>query len=284
MNAADMTDPRRHPLADGGAPDWASEWGQDRFGVFVRFELDGVRQRMRWIPPGGFLMGSPEDEKGRFGDEGPVHEVILATGFWLFDTPVTQALWQAVMADNPSQFKTPDRPVEQVSWKDSQDFIERINQRLPGLDLSLPSEAQWEYACRAGSQTALYPPGPGPGDDDEPVELDAIAWYRDNSNQEFELAGGRGTHPVALKQPNRWGLYDMLGNVWEWTADAWQAGYAGAPLDGSARPGQPGVRRVLRGGSWSDFARYARSAVRYDVEPGDRDDNLGLRCARVQVR
>ena len=124
-------------------------------------------------------------------------------------------------------------------------------------------------------------------DEGRSAELDPIAWYFHNSAQEFELDRGQGTHPVALKQANPWGLYDMLGNVWEWTADAWQNSYEEAPVDGSARPGQPGaegVGRVVRGGSWIDFAGYARSAVRRGFVPGYRDDGLGLRCARVQVR
>jgi len=278
--------------------------GRDRFGLWAEVRIQPAQgrpviQRLRWIPPGHFQMGSPDDEPGRWDNEGPRHEVTLASGFWLFDTPVTQALWQAVMADNPSEFQTPDRPVEQVSWDDSQAFIERINQRLPGLGLSLPSEAQWEYACRAGTTTALYN---GPieifGDANAPA-LDPIAWYGGNSAVDFELDNGQdmswlsdrqypqgkgGSHPVGRKLPNAWGLYDMLGNVWEWTADAWQDSYAGAPPDGSARPGQPGVRRVLRGGSWINRARDARSAVRRGDEPGRRSVNLGLRCARVQVR
>ena len=101
-------------------------------------------------------MGSPGDEPGRYDNEGPQHDVIISTGYWLFDTPCTQALWVAAMGDNPSYFQSPDRPVEQVSWKECQQFFERINQQLPGLDLSLPSEAYWEYACRAGTQGAVY--------------------------------------------------------------------------------------------------------------------------------
>jgi formylglycine-generating enzyme required for sulfatase activity len=202
------------------------------------------------------------------------------------------------MGGNPSTFKTPDRPVENVDWEDSQKFITAINRRLPGLNLSLPSEARWEYACRAGTETALYA---GPieilGENNAPA-LELIAWYGGNSGQGFELDNGwdssdwqdkqypedtrAGTHPVAQKLANAWGLYDMLGNVWEWTADAWQDDYEGAPVDGSARLGPAGAGRVVRGGSWLYDARNLRAAVRIGRLPGNRFDYQGLRCARVQ--
>ena len=209
-------------------------------------------------------MGSPEDEPGRWGDEGPQHEVTIGQGFWLFDTPCPQALWTAVMGDDPSHFKSLDRPVEQVSWAAVQEFVARINARIPGLGLSLPSEAQWEYACRAGTSTALY------GD------LDAIAWHQGNS--------GKETPPVGKKAANPWGLHDMLGNVWEWCADEWHPTYDGAPTDGTAWGAldSPGVGRVVRGGSWSLGARYVRAACRLGFAPVDRYDFLGFRCARVQ--
>ena len=287
-----------HPLMEGTPPAWADQWGQDVHGIFAGFTVGGVHQRLRWIPPGRFLMGSPEDEPGRYDDEGPQHEVTLANGFWLFDTPCTQALWQAVMGENPSQFRSPDRPVETVSWDDVQTFLERINGLVPGLGLSLPSEAQWEYACRAGTQTALYS---GPieirGQNNAPA-LDPIAWYGGNSGVGFDLAEGydtsdwpekqhphtqAGTRVVGLKAPNRWGLYDMLGNVWEWCADPWHQSYDGAPQDGSAwQQPEAGASRVLRGGSWFDPARGVRSAYRSHGHPGRRRGSLGFRCARVQ--
>ncbi len=293
---------RRSTLADFS---WADAMGRDRFGLWAEFVIEGrkdpVRQRMRWIPPGRFLMGSPEDEPGRYPDEGPQHQVTISQGFWLFDTPVTQALWQAVMGDNPSKFKTSSRPVERVSWDDCQEFLQKINTQHPGLDLSLPGESQWEYACRAGSTTALYS---GPieiiGDANAPA-LDDIAWYGGNSGEGFELDNGQeisylddrqfasnpcGTHPVAQKQPNAWGLYDMLGNVWEWVADPWHEDYDGAPEDGRVweddKIDKPGGDRVIRGGSWSNEARYCRSAYRLGREPDGRGVSLGFRCVRVQ--
>jgi formylglycine-generating enzyme required for sulfatase activity len=286
-----------HPLADGAVPDWASTWGQDRFGIYVAFQIGAASQRMRWIPPGRFWMGSPEDEAGRWEDEGPRHEVTLESGFWLFDTPCTQALWQAVMGENPSRFISPTRPVEQVSFDDVQRFLERVNERVPGLDLELPSEAQWEYACRAGTDTATYAGDMRIiGERNAPV-LDAIAWYGGNSGVDFDLADGldssdwkekqynhtkAGTRKVGLKTPNPWGLHDMLGNVWEWCADAWHDSYAGAPTDGSARVAGGAADRVLRGGSWNVNARYVRAASRDHYDPAYRGDSVGFRCARVQ--
>nr|VFK54317.1 MAG: Formylglycine-generating enzyme, required for sulfatase activity, contains SUMF1/FGE domain [Candidatus Kentron sp. TUN] len=260
----------------GAPPAWAADWGQDRYGPWVEFVIRDVRQRMRWCPPGKFRMGSPADEPGRFDDEGPQHEVTLREGFWLFDTPVTQGLWRAVMGQNPSRFQGVNRPVEQVSWANCQAFITRINERVSGLMLGLPSEAQWEYACRAGTITPLYN---GPIEiEDHKAALDPIAWYDANSN-------GR-THPVARKEPNPWGFFDMLGNVWEWTQDHWYVDYRGAPADGTAWEGldsEAGADRVYRGGSWGSDASVVRAAVRNRNRPDIPGISLGFRCARVHV-
>jgi len=286
-------------------PDWADTIGRDEYGVFVTIAVLALRgrtvtQRLRWIPPGSFMMGSPDDEPGRSNDEGPRHRVTIGQGFWLFDTQCTQALWRAVMGRNPSRFMSPTRPVESVSFADVQTFLNRLNERVPGLNLVLPSEAQWEYACRAGTTEATYP---GPlkirGEHNAPV-LDAIAWYRSNSGVGFELRSGFdssgwraklspherfGTRPVARKAPNPWVLCDMLGNVWEWCADHWHDSYRGAPDDGSAwlDADEGAADRVIRGGSWSGSARDVRAACRGHAPPADRYDGLGFRCARVQV-
>jgi formylglycine-generating enzyme required for sulfatase activity len=285
-------------------PDWADTIGRDEFGVFVTIVVPALRgrpvvQRLRWIPPGQFMMGSPDDEPGRWDNEGPRHQVTIGDGFWLFDTPCTQALWRAVMGRNPSEFKSSARPVETVGFDDVQRFLVRLNQRLPGLDLVLPSEAQWEYACRAGTETATYA-GPMviPGDNNAPV-LDKIAWYGGNSGVGFDLKIGEdssgwpdkqyphtraGTRAVATKAPNPWGLYDMLGNVWEWCADYGHGNYDGAPDDGSAwlDPGEGEAVRVVRGGSWNVVARYVRAACRSRYDPAFRCNALGFRPARVQ--
>jgi formylglycine-generating enzyme required for sulfatase activity len=297
-----------HPLVTGCPPAWASEWGEDRYGVFIAFTLGEVTQRLRWIPPGRFWMGSPEEEtqglaKGDwerewFEKEHPRHKVIITQGFWLFDTPCTQALWETVMGENqnPSRFKSQDRPVERVSWDDAQEFVARINTRIPGLELTLPTEAQWEHACRARTETALYS---GPieilGQNNAPA-LDPIAWYGGNSGVGFELEEGddssswpevqypnptSGTHPVGKKKPNPWGLYDMLGNVWEWCADGWREYGERREVDPQG-PMDAGAARVFRGGSWGADARSCRSAFRGRSAPDYRDRVLGFRCARAQ--
>ena len=160
-----MTAGARHPLQDGLAPVWAVAWGEDRHGLFAAFAVGppdrAVEQRMRWIPPGTFRMGSPKTERGRWRDEGPQHDVTLSRGYWLGETPVTQALWVAVMGENPSRFRgeQPEdlqRPVERVSWDDCQGFLDRLNAQVPGLAARLPTEAEWERACRAGTTAATW--------------------------------------------------------------------------------------------------------------------------------
>ncbi len=289
---------KRHPLSHGKPPQWASAWGEDEQGVWVEFTLGDVIQRMRWIPPGRFTMGSPPKEPGRFDTEGPQHEVILTQGYWLFDTPCTQALWQAVMGDNPSRFQSLDRPVESVSWDECQSFLHKINSRLDDLNLSLPTEAQWEYACRAGTDTATYA---GEiellGDANAPA-LDPIAWYGGNSGIGFELDNGEnasawlsnrqyhddpsGSHAVKKKLANPWGLYDMLGNVWEWCLDGMLDYTQGSEVDPEGST-HAGAERVVRGGSWYSSARFVRCACRNRFHPVERNDSIGFRPARVQL-
>nr|MBX2803610.1 formylglycine-generating enzyme family protein [Myxococcales bacterium] len=172
---------------------WAEDLGLDGFGLWAR--VAGFR--LRWIRAGRFVMGSPPHEEGRSRDE-PQHEVLLTRGFWLSETPVTHAQWWVHTSQGPGQFDGMDhQPVERVTWEECEAFVQRLP---PGLRWRLPTEAEWEYACRAGTTGARYGP------------LDEIAWYRRNSDQTVE--------PVGLKAPNAWGLYDMLGNVGEWCADA----------------------------------------------------------------
>jgi formylglycine-generating enzyme required for sulfatase activity len=258
-----------HPLQRGIPPTWASEWGEDRLhGPWCGFEVKGVVQRLRWIPPGVFWMGSPADEEGRFPGEGPRHLVSIDFGFWMFDTPCTHALWEAVMGENPSHFKVADRPkegadrpVESVSWEQCQEFLTTLSSRLDSLELSLPSEAQWEYACRAGTETARYS-----------ENLDAIAWYGGNSGDE--------THSVASNEANSWGLYDVLGNVWEWCADVWVNDYTEKAR--AAGVESASAHRVIRGGSWANGARVVRAAYRNDFEPSYRSNRVGFRCAEFR--
>ncbi|MBL8811631.1 MAG: formylglycine-generating enzyme family protein [Planctomycetaceae bacterium] len=248
---------------DGVAPEWADRWGRDQFGLWAEFVIGDVRQRMRWIPPGEFLMGSPASEAGQNMDELPQQPVTISRGFWLFDTPCTQELWEAVMGQNPSRFKGVRRPVENVSWDDCQKFHERLCQCCPGLSLRLPTEAEWEYACRAGTKSATYA--------DDGV-LENIAWYGGNS-------GGQ-SHDVGQLRPNRFGLFDMLGNVWEWCRDYSGRRYTPELIaDPQHKRSVSSTDRVVRGGSWGSSARGVRAAYRYGDRPGNRVNDLGFRCS-----
>lgn len=211
-----------------------------------------VPLEMIWCPRGKFLMGSPKDEAGRWPDEAQ-HEVRLTRGFFIGKYPVTQTQWTAVMGNNPSFFNGPARPVEYVSWHDCQAFCTRLNDQLPGHKFDLPTEAQWEYACRAGTK------GPYAG------ELDYMAWY-----------DGEGTHPVGEKRPNAWGLYDMHGNVWEWCRDWYQEDLGTSAVTDPAGP-DSGSSRVLRGACWYTPARGCRSAFRYYRDPSWRSSYVGFR-------
>ena len=228
---------------------------------------------MRWIAPGEFLMGSPESEPERLDNE-TQHLVILSRGFWLAETTCTQALWQAVMGNNPSGFQGPDRPVEQVSWDDVQRFLSRLNAAMPDGGLRLPTGAEWEYACRAGTSTAFWF-----GDQITPEQV--------NYDGNYPYAGGQKgmyrerTVSVYALPCNSWGLYQMHGNVLEWCQD-WYEPY---PIETVVDPGGPagGADRVLRGGGWFLVGRLARSAQRNAHDPRHRDANIGFRLARGQA-
>ena len=279
---------------------------------------------MVFIPAGSFLMGSPEDEPGRSKLEGPHHEVTLAA-FWMAQTPITQSQWREVagwpkinldLNPDPSHFKGDQRPVEQVSWFDAMEFCHRLSQRT-GRCYTLPSEAQWEYACRAGTTT--------------PFHFGATI-STEMTNYDGNYSYGQGEKGISREQTtgvasfpaNPWGLYDMHGNVWEWCRDEWHDSYERAPADGSAweddRLGEspdgccaagrgsttprsaarltatsatrtsaatassvsasvasPDVFRLLRGGSWSFNPRGCRSAYRFNVHPDGRDISIGFR-------
>ena len=233
---------------------------------------DYIGMKFTYIPPGTFMMGSPKNERGHEQDE-ELHQVTLTKGFHMGVTEVTQRQWRKIMGSNPSNFKNcgDDCPVESVSWKDVREFIRRLNKREGTDKYRLPTEAEWEYAARAGSTTAF-----GNGDivvtdcGHEP-NLDRMGWYCGNA--------GDKTHPVAGKARNAWGLYDMHGNVYEWCQD-WYDDYPDGSVSDPEGP-KRGSDRVIRGGSWNDYARDCRSAYRVRLNPGGRDSNVGFRLART---
>jgi formylglycine-generating enzyme required for sulfatase activity len=214
------------------------------------------------IPAGSFTMGSGKSFEDAWGDETPAHRVNISKDFYLGKYEVTQSQWEAVMGGNPSKFKGRNNPVEMVSWDDVQEFIKKLNQKEGSNKYRLPTEAEWEYAARAGT-TSTYSFG------DDAGALGRYAWYWDNS--------GETTHPVGQKEPNGWGLYDMHGNVWEWVRD-WYGEYSGSPVTDPQGPSS-GSSRVYRGGAWFPFAGGCRSAFRFYDTPVTRYSNLGFRLA-----
>ena len=218
-----------------------------------------------YVKPGSFMMGSPANESGRYDDE-MQHRVTLSKGFYMQTTEVTQGQWRAIMGSSPSKFSNcgEDCPVEQVSWDDVQTFISKLNRKKGGNRYRLPTEAEWEYAARAGS-TARFCYG------DDEGRLSEYAWYSGNS-------GGK-THPVAQKQPNAWGLYDMHGNVYEWCQDWYDKNYPSGNVTDPTGPSS-GSLRVLCGGSWSSLAEFCRSAIRYGKFSATRNLYLGFRLVR----
>ena len=218
----------------------------------------GVRMEFVLIPAGSFLMGSNSGDIG----EKPVHQVTISKPFYMGKYEVTQEQWRALMGSNLSLFPGPKRPVEQVSWSDCQNFLANLKPKVKGLKPSLPTEAQWEYACRAGSNSAYYY-------GDNPADLKRYAWFDQNSKNT--------THPVGEKLPNAWGLYDMYGNVYEWCADFFGLDYYGSSSAQNPTGPATGEYRSLRGGSWSFYAVNCRSAIRFWNVPAFHFSNLGFR-------
>ena len=247
-------------------------------GTIVRNQMG---MELVYVPAGTFMMGSTDaeaqaavEEAKRVNDnaklewfsrEEPKHQVTIREGFYMGKYVVTQAQWQKVMGNNPSDFKNCDQcPVEEVSWNDAQEFIRKLNAMSDGFAYRLPTEAEWEYAGRAGT-TGEYA-----------GNLDAMAWYSENS-------GGK-SHPVGQKQPNAFGLYDMHGNVWEWCQDWYHDSYNGAPIDGSAWESGGGQKRVMRGGSWLFHADGLRSAARNSAFPVQTGSDGDFRVVAIGGR
>lgn len=309
-----MPQPARLPFfrPKDNPPAWASASGTDEFGLWAEFAVSGIAHRMRWIPPGTFMQGSPPEEPGRNARSEALHEVTVRRGLWLGETTVTQALWQAAMGQNPSFFKDPNRPVEQVSWHDSVAFVRALEKLIPGMAPRLPWGWEWEYACRAGTKTP-YSFGEtmdsalaqGLPDDIHPFPCwkcaklleDALA----HNWPDPILAGSAlGTVPVRSFSPNPWGLYEMHGNVDEWCAHS----VPRFPYLNEEDWGPKTVREALvrmphlwkirkrietldyaeglretRGGSWANCWECLRSAHRGLEHPNERLECIGMRLA-----
>jgi formylglycine-generating enzyme required for sulfatase activity len=256
----------------------------------------GIILEMVKISAGSFLMGSPDTDDMAYDAEKPQHRINLQE-FYLGKYPVTQEQYQAVMGNNPSEFKNnPKNPVEQVSWNDAKEFCKKLNQLITGKDFRLPTEAEWEYACRAGTQTRYY-------FGDDVAKLGEYAWYGDNSGDSLLdsikmwdadpnwenhykklMDNNCKTHPVGQKKPNNWGLCDMSGNVWEWCEDPWHDSYANKPENIKNNgnviwPSSNEVFHILRGGSWYYDSGYCRSASRAWYDADVRFGNVGFRLA-----
>ncbi len=254
LGAQDATEPVQQP---------AEEAERHRPDQLPRELRNSVGMEFVLLAPGTFEMGSPSDEPGRDDDE-TLHRVTLSQPLYLGKYEVTQDQWEAVMGDNPSNFSSCGGacPVEGVSWEDAQGFIAELNRREGVSVYRLPTEAEWEYAARAGTQAAYHF-----GDAANRLEY---GWYDENSRNR--------THPVGQKQPNGWGLFDMHGNVWEWVHD-WYGDYPGGAVTDPRGP-ETGVGRIRRGGGWSSGARYCRAANRHGFAPVNRYNALGFRLAR----
>lgn len=280
-----------HPLSPPVFPaTWASEWGEDQYGLWMAFSYQGNRHVFRWIPPGSFMMGP----KGRSDDRETQRKVTFEEGFWLGDFPVTQGLYQAIMGENPSHFKNKSEseslPVEKVSWHDAQKFITALNELHPELNTYLPLETQWEYACRAGTTTPFWF---GDQIDLEKVNYDGNwEWGEktdgDNPEGALEQANQQGNYPA-----NPWGLFDMHGNIFEWCLELWQDKHNEMPviislaevlpkqIEQSLQLAQDDKQQAfpLRGGSWYDFGQFCRSANRRGFRAVNRSHYVGFRLS-----
>ncbi|MGD1950754.1 MAG: SUMF1/EgtB/PvdO family nonheme iron enzyme [Leptolyngbyaceae cyanobacterium] len=222
---------------------------------------NSVNIKLVYIPGGNFLMGAPENEEDSSDHERPQHKVTVPE-FWMSRFLVTQAQYEAVMSSNPSHFSGANNPVDNVSWHDAMEFCEKVSQKS-GETIRLPSEAEWEYACRAGT-TTRYCFG------------DSLSKEQAHFGQDIDV----GTIAVGSFPANSFGLHDIHGIVWEWCQDYWHDSYEGAPTDGSAwLTGNEEAHRVIHGGSWGDSPRYCRSAYRFDLTPDFRSNTTGFRVA-----
>jgi formylglycine-generating enzyme required for sulfatase activity len=241
--------------------------GAPRKGEMERIYKNSIGMEFQYIAAGKFIMGSLVNPMDSYGSEVPIHEVEISKSFYFGKYEVTQSQWLQIMGNNPSYFRNcgENCPVEQVTWNQAQEFLRRLNQKENTNKYRLPTEAEWEYACRAGSRSTF-----GFGDDIQ--NLEEYGWYVKNS--------GGSVRPVGQKRPNAWGLYDLNGNVWEWCSDWFDAEYYGKSTPVNPPGPDAGYRRILRGGSWLNYPGYLRCATRYSYDPSQGFFTIGLRIAR----
>lgn len=235
--------------------------------------FDGIL--FQWCPAGSFSMGSLVSESGHQSDESPVHAVTLTKGFWLSKYEVTQAQWESVMGDDPFLDGYPEYPIFARRWKDVRKFLNALNSQNSSVTYRLPTEAEWEYACRAGTKTRFYW-----GNDPNMTQIDGYEWYKGNVDLG---AYPVGINPVGQKKPNPWGLHDMSGNVSELCRDWYSAYSAGWAID-PAGPSSAGDSRVVRGGSWFHDAVDCRSARRGTQVRYGQSGHVGFRLVRTELR
>lgn len=230
------------------------------------FNVEGIEFAVRYIPSGSYLRGSPETEEGRWPRE-IQHKVTITQSFWMMETEVTQKLYERIMGNNPSYFQGENNPVESITWNDAVQFCEKLS-KITGRTWTLPTEAEWEYACRAGTTTPFYY---GESLDSDMANFNGRFPY----GQARRRVNRRRTVPVASFEPNAWGLYDMHGNVWEWCYD-WYGEYPNYPVTDPKGPPR-GSGKVFRGGGWNSHGEDLRSANWY-VRPVVRENDLGFRA------
>ena len=238
-------------------------------GYSAQFSIDGYYlSEFIEVPAGSFMMGSDTTEWAHHSDESPAHTVTFASSFEIMSVEVCQRIWENVMEENPSTFLGDSLPVEYVNWSECQEFIDNLNMVDPDYNYRLPTEAEWEYACRAETDSWFYW-----GDDNSTGTVGQYGWYNPNSDASPQNIGSL--------EPNPWGLYDMCGNVYEWCEDVSHDDYSGAPADGSAwtSGGNQGYR-IQRGGSWSSQAQFLRSANRTSLTETQRSMSCGFRLIR----